>query len=67
VEIEVNGSKRQINAGSTVLSLLNELGITPEKVAVEHNMDILARDRFGDTAITDGDKIEIIQFVGGGK
>jgi len=66
VEITVNGSTRRADSGATVASLLTELGIAPERVAVERNLDIVARERFPDTPLTDGDRIEIIQFVGGG-
>ncbi len=66
MEITVNGSTRRADSGATVASLLTELGIAPERVAVERNLDIVARERFPDTPLTDGDRIEIIQFVGGG-
>jgi thiamine biosynthesis protein ThiS len=66
VEITVNGNARRADSGATVASLLTELGIAPERVAVERNLDIVARERFPDTPLTEGDRIEIIQFVGGG-
>jgi thiamine biosynthesis protein ThiS len=66
VEIVVNGTPRAAAPGSTVASLLKELAIPPERVAVERNLDIIARERFGETTLAEGDRIEIIQFVGGG-
>jgi thiamine biosynthesis protein ThiS len=66
VEIVVNGEKREVPEGITVDALLKLLGIEPVRVAVERNMDILAKGSFADTALEAGDKIEIIQFVGGG-
>ena len=51
--------------GATIASLLDGLGLSDKRVAVEHNMVILARDGY-DTPINDGDTIEIISFVGGG-
>jgi len=66
VEIVVNGAARSARVGATVASLLTELGIAPERVAVERNLDIVARERFSDTPLAAGDRIEIIQFVGGG-
>jgi len=66
VEIVVNGTPRAAAPGSTVASLLKELAIQPERVAVERNLDIVAKERFGETALVEGDRIEIIQFVGGG-
>lgn len=66
MEIVVNGAARSAQVGATVASLLTELGIAPERVAVERNLDIVARERFSDTPLAAGDRIEIIQFVGGG-
>jgi thiamine biosynthesis protein ThiS len=67
VEIVVNGTPRAAADGSTVATLLEELAIRPERVAVERNLDIVAKERFGDTLLAEGDRIEIIQFVGGGE
>lgn len=66
MQIVVNGTPRAAPPGSTVASLLKELAISPERVAVERNLDIVARERFAETALAEGDRIEIIQFVGGG-
>lgn len=66
VDIVVNGQPRQVATGCTVAALLRELNIRLERVAVERNLDIIARERFADTALAPGDKVEIIQFVGGG-
>lgn len=66
VDLIVNGSPRTAPAGTSVASLLKELGIAPERVAVERNRDIVDRERWGETVLRDGDRIEIIQFVGGG-
>jgi len=67
LEIIVNGTPRAARPGATVASLLEELAVQPERVAVERNLDIIPRERFGDTALAPGDRIEIIQFVGGGQ
>jgi len=66
VEFVVNGTARSAPAGSTVADLLKALGLAPERVAVERNLDIVERARFADTALAAGDRIEVIQFVGGG-
>lgn len=66
MQIVVNGAARKVAADSTVASLLAELEIRPEMVAVEHNRDILGREKFAEARLGDGDTIEIIQFVGGG-
>ncbi len=65
MKIQVNGNEMTMDEGATVASLLEGLGLSDKKVAVEHNMVILARDGYG-TTLNEGDVIEIISFVGGG-
>ncbi len=52
--------------GETVGSLLARLGIDPRRVAVERNLEIVPKARYDDTALAEGDRIEIVHFVGGG-
>ena len=65
MRIEVNGEVRE-TAAATVLALVQELSLDPRKVAVERNLEIVPRSLHGDTALAEGDKIELVQFVGGG-
>ncbi|NJC42158.1 thiamine biosynthesis protein ThiS [Brevundimonas alba] len=65
MRIQVNGEPRDV-AADTVLALVEELGLDVRKVAVERNLEIVPRSLHGATAITDGDRIEVVQFVGGG-
>ncbi len=65
MRIEVNGETRQIEAG-TILDLVQTLGLNPKKVAVERNLEIVPRSLHGETALADGDRVEIVQLVGGG-
>jgi sulfur carrier protein len=65
LRIEVNGEVRQTTA-TTVLGLVQELSLDPKKVAVELNLEIVPRSLHGETALAEGDKIELVQFVGGG-
>ena len=65
MRIEVNGEVRE-TAASTVLALVEELGLDVRKVAVERNLAIVPRSLHGTTALADGDRIEVVQFVGGG-
>ncbi|MGE5699214.1 MAG: sulfur carrier protein ThiS [Deltaproteobacteria bacterium] len=62
----VNGEERAVAEGSTVLSLLLELGLPESRVAVERNRAIVRKADYPDTALCDGDRIEIVTFVGGG-
>ena len=66
MEIQVNGVKRQWDSPVTVLALLDALGINPGAVAVEKNLQIVARDEMTSELVRDGDVIEIIRMVGGG-
>jgi thiamine biosynthesis protein ThiS len=61
----VNGEVRAVNADD-IRGLVEELGLDPRKVAVERNLEIVPRSTYDATALADGDRIEIVQFVGGG-
>jgi sulfur carrier protein len=65
MRISINGEDRETKAQG-VAALIAELGLDPRKVAVERNLAIVPRSLHADTAIADGDRIEIVQFVGGG-
>lgn len=65
MQIIVNGETATITEMS-VLDYLRSLEIDPARVAVELNLDILPKARYAETAISDGDRIEIVHFVGGG-
>jgi thiamine biosynthesis protein ThiS len=69
VRITLNGDPHEIDetvAPLTVADLLARLDIDARRVAVEHNLVVLKRDRFATTTIGDGDAVEIVNFVGGG-
>ncbi|RKF19021.1 sulfur carrier protein ThiS [Altericroceibacterium spongiae] len=63
--LTVNGETRRTEA-STIAKLVEELDLTPEKVAVERNGTIVPRSTLGDAPLVDGDRLEIVHFVGGG-
>jgi len=65
MKITVNGEERALEP-KTVLGYLVEIGVDPRAVAVELNLDILERGEYATTMLNEGDKIEIVQFVGGG-
>ena len=62
----VNGEDREFSSISTVSALLEQLGMKPDRVAVELNRELLPRDRWVATQLQDGDRLEIVHFVGGG-
>jgi sulfur carrier protein len=61
----VNGETREV-LGATVAAMVAELGLDTRKVAVERNLEIVPRSRFDGTTLAPGDRIEVVQFIGGG-
>jgi thiazole synthase len=66
VQVTVNGEARHLDAPLSVHALLGVLGQNPAKVAVERNLEIVPRSEYAATLVGEGDRIEIVQFVGGG-
>jgi sulfur carrier protein len=66
LRITLNGDAHELAESLTVAALLAQLEIDPRRVAVEHNLIVLKRDRFETTIVRDGDAVEIVNFVGGG-
>ena len=66
MQVEVNGQARELEVGTTVGGLLDALGLGETRVAVERNRQIVPRARHATTEVADGDRIEIVHFVGGG-
>ncbi len=67
IRVTVNGDERTIDAGLTVKSLLESLGLNPGLVVVERNREILDRDRYPEVEVEEGDVLELVHFVGGGR
>jgi thiazole synthase len=66
ISIHLNGEHRRIRQGMTIADLANEIGLVPEKVAVERNLEIVPRSTLAQVLVEDGDELEIVHFVGGG-
>jgi len=66
IQVQVNGKPREIDAGHTVTTLLESLDLHPGMVVVELNREILDRDRYAATPVSEGDALELVHFVGGG-
>ena len=64
--VVINGENRQITAPITVTTLLLELGLDVRKIALEHNLEIVPRSSYDKTLVSDGDRLEIVHFIGGG-
>lgn len=66
MEISLNGEPRQFPAPLTVASLVDTLGYTGKRIAVERNGEIVPRGRHAEVVLADGDRLEIVVAVGGG-
>jgi thiamine biosynthesis protein ThiS len=66
MQIVLNGEPRALTSGVSVAGLLKELGIDARKVAVERNLEIVPKSTFETTQLADGDRLEIVHFIGGG-
>ena len=66
MQITLNGEPFEIERPLSVVALLDKLEIDARRVAVEHNLTIIKRQRFPEVIVNDGDQVEIVNFVGGG-
>ena len=66
INVTVNGEPRRVVAGASIAAMLRELGIDPAKVAVERNLAIVPKSTLEGVPVADGDRFEIVHFVGGG-
>jgi sulfur carrier protein len=66
MQITVNGEQRDIPEGLTAEQLVEEMGITGKRIAMEVNLDIVPRSTYADHIFKAGDKVEIVHAVGGG-
>lgn len=66
LQLTVNGESRTAISGASIADLLGELGLDSRKVAVERNLEIVAKSSYVETKLENGDRIEIVAFVGGG-
>jgi sulfur carrier protein len=64
--LTINGEARTFAALADVAGLVAALGLDARKVAVERNLEIVPRSAYGKTPLADGDRIEIVHFIGGG-
>ena len=66
MKIVLNGEERHVGESLTVSGLLEQLGMKADRVAVERNLNIVPRDQWLCTELAEGDRLEIVHFVGGG-
>ena len=65
-KIQLNGDPYEINDGTNLNKLLNKLKIQKNKVAIEVNGEIVEKNKYPNLILSKGDKVEIVQFIGGG-
>jgi thiamine biosynthesis protein ThiS len=66
MNLVINGEAQVFNPPLTLASLVHQLGMKVDRVAVELNRNIIARDQWAETSLAEGDRLEIVHFVGGG-
>jgi len=66
MKLQLNGEERSFAGASTLAALIEQLGMRADRVAVELNREIVARERWPATELREGDRLEIVHFVGGG-
>ncbi len=67
MKLQINGEEHSFDAPVTLATLVESLGVKADRVAVELNRDIVPRDRWSETSLSDGDRLEVVHFVGGGR
>jgi thiamine biosynthesis protein ThiS len=66
MKIILNGEERALDEASTLAQLVDQLGMKPDRVAIERNRNIVSRAEWPATQLAEGDRLEIVHFVGGG-
>ncbi len=66
LRIELNGEAKELEEGATLQTLVEQLSLAPERLAVEHNRDVVRRADWSTLTLSEGDRVEIVHFVGGG-
>jgi thiazole synthase len=66
MHLTINGEQKKFDPPMTVEQLLGEIGLDPRKVAVERNLEIVPKSNYAGISLDDGDRLEIIHFIGGG-
>jgi sulfur carrier protein len=66
ITLQVNGKQVELEAPTPLVLYIEKLGVNPRTVAVEHNGEIIQRERFASVVLQEGDRVEIVRMVGGG-
>lgn len=66
MKVRINGEETEVAAGLNLAQLVEQMGMKSDRVAVERNREIVSRAQWPDTRLAEGDRLEIVHFVGGG-
>lgn len=66
MQLTVNGQDRELEEGTTIAQLLEQLELDPRMLAVERNLNLVPRTQHASTPLAEGDRIEVVTLVGGG-
>ena len=66
MRVTINGEECSLDRSVSVDVLLTQLGLEPAKIAVERNLEIVPRSKYRDVTVVEGDRLEIVHFIGGG-
>lgn len=67
ISLQVNGKAVELERPITLVIYLEQLGVNPRTVAVEHNGEIIQRSAYASVTLQEGDRVEIVRMVGGGR
>jgi thiamine biosynthesis protein ThiS len=67
MKLHINGEEQSFDTTLTLAGLVERLGMKPDRVAVELNREIVPREQWGQAYLSEGDRLEIVHFVGGGR
>ena len=67
MNLTINGEERAVDGVRDLAALIQSLGMKPDRIAVELNREIVQRGNWAETPLKDGDRLEIVHFVGGGR
>jgi thiamine biosynthesis protein ThiS len=66
MKLVINGQEREVENMNTLADVVTSFGLNDRIIVIEHNLNIVPREFYAETAVAEGDKIEIVHFVGGG-
>jgi sulfur carrier protein len=66
MRINLNGEAKEVDDGTTLQRLVEQLALSPERLAVELNYEVVRRSEWPRVTLSEGDRVEVVHFVGGG-